>query len=498
MKLTIYKKMMLGFAAIIAIMIIASTYILLELNTVSDVAKVILTSNVQSVNLAEELQTILYDENQYAQKYLISRDKTYFSLFVETSRQFDQCLNSLHEVRSDEAERPIIKRMRQAHESFVASMQIEKDSEEASYNPVRDDIRSNRMKALYQSLDQLISVNQRSIENAMSRVKMTTSRSAKVALLLIAWTLLTAIAVAFIITRTITRPIADLIRGTEQIARGRFEPVSVSSNDEIASLADAVNDMADKIKKINELKAQMMEQIAHELQTPLQTMLSAYEFLKDQHLGPLNSEQHRMLDAICRGISQLENFSKQYLDLAKIESGIIEYHKELADILKIVEPLAEDAKLVAARKDITVELDVRSVPKVMVDVEKISVVVSNLLSNAIRYTRNGGKVRVKVAPCTLGAQLAVQDSGIGIDPKEFPNVFERFYQASNSNRIKRRGIGVGLALVKAFTEGHGGKVYAKSMVDRGSTFTVELPAAPDEFQDHALPAPAEDERFAHG
>ena len=84
MKLTIYKKMMLGFAAIIAIMIIASTYILLELNTVSDVAKVILTSNVQSVNLAEELQTILYDENQYAQKYLISRDKTYFSLFVET------------------------------------------------------------------------------------------------------------------------------------------------------------------------------------------------------------------------------------------------------------------------------------------------------------------------------------------------------------------------------------------------------------------------------
>jgi len=89
MKLTIYMKMMLGFGAIITIMIIASAYILLELNTVSDVAKITLTSNVQSVNLANQLQTILYDENGYAQKYLISRDKTYFSLFVETSQRVD-------------------------------------------------------------------------------------------------------------------------------------------------------------------------------------------------------------------------------------------------------------------------------------------------------------------------------------------------------------------------------------------------------------------------
>jgi len=401
-------------------------------------------------------------------------------------------------MQSDKAERFLIRYMRQTHESFVDSMKNEKNSDDTGHNPVSDNMRSNSMKALSQSLDDLININRLSIGSAMSRIKTTTSHSAKIALLLIAWTLLAAITVAFIITRTITRPISELIRGTEQIARGRFEPVSVSSNDEIASLADAVNDMSVKIKKINDLKAQMMQQISHELQTPLQTMLSAHEFLKDQRLGPLNTEQLRMLDAICRGISQLEDFSRQYLDLAKIESGIMEYHKEPAELLQIVKPLVEDVKLVAARKDITVELSTRAVPKVMVDVEKISIVVSNLLSNAIKYTWNGGKISVKVAPCTLGVRVEVKDSGIGINPEELPNAFSRFYQASNSDSIKRRGTGVGLALVKAFVKGHGGKVYAKSTVGHGSTFIFELPAAPEKFHESASPAPSQEQRVAHG
>ena len=98
MKLTIYKKMMLGFGVIIIIMIIASTYILFKLNAVSNAAEMTLTANVQVVDLAKQLQDILQDLNVDAQKYIISRDETYFSLFVATSRQFDQHLNSLLNV----------------------------------------------------------------------------------------------------------------------------------------------------------------------------------------------------------------------------------------------------------------------------------------------------------------------------------------------------------------------------------------------------------------
>ncbi|MBW1851554.1 MAG: HAMP domain-containing protein [Deltaproteobacteria bacterium] len=468
MKLTIYKKIMLAFCAIITIMVIASVYVLLELNTVSDAAKITLTSNVQSIDLAKQLQTIMYDESGYAQKYLISRDETYFSLFFETSQRVAQYWDPLYNLQPDEPARSLVRNMRQTHESFVASIKSERDQKESGHDPIRDDMRSDSMKALYHSLDRLINLNHLSIGINMSKVETTTGRSIKVSLSLIALTLLTAITVAFIVARTITRPIGDLIRGTEQISRGRFEPISVYSNDEIALLADAFNDMGEKIKKTNELKAQMMQQISHELQTPLQAMLFAHDILKEQTTGPLNDEQLQMLDTISGGINKLASFRKQYLDLAKIESGMMEYNMKPVELLPIVEPLVEDVKLIAARKNITVGLTASAAPRIMADAEKISVVVSNLLGNAIKYAKNGGKVSVSVGPCTMGAQVAVQDSGIGINPEELSKIFSRFYQGKNPDIIKRDGTGVGLALVKAFTEGHGGKIHAESTVDLGS------------------------------
>jgi signal transduction histidine kinase len=376
--------------------------------------------------------------------------------------------------------------MRRTHETFVAGVQNVRNLQNSKDNLERNNLKVDSVETLTRSLDHLININRGSIEDAMSRMKATTTRSTQIALLLIIGTVLVAVLAAFIITRTITRPIDDLIRGTQQIARGNFKQVQVSSNDEIALLVNAVNDMSNKIKDINELRTHMMQQISHELQNPLQVMLSAHDILKNQCSGLLNAEQVQMLDSIRRGIIKLSSFSRQYLDLAKIDSGMMNYHMVWTDLLQLVEPLVKDAKLIAEPKNITVEMSSLPVPKVRGDSKKISIVVSNLLSNAIKYTGNNGKVRVKVGPCTLGAQVKIQDSGIGISQKDLPKIFTKFYQAGNAGRIKSGGTGVGLALVKAFAEGHGGRVYAESTVDRGSTFTVELPVEPEEFQSPAI------------
>lgn len=476
MKLTIYKKMMIGFSIIIIIMIISSAYILIELNAISKAAKVTLNSNVQAVELARQLQEILHDENGDAQKYIISRDETYFSLFKATTQRFDQYLNLLLQAQTSDSERTLIRNMRRTHESFVAGIEHMKNHQEKDKVQTPVNLGSDDMKTLNRSLDRLISTNQFSIRKAISEIETTTTRSVKVSLMLIIGTLLAAISLALSITRTITRPIGNLIRGTEQIARGKFKKIDITSNDEIALLVDAVNEMGDKIKKINEIRTQMMQQISHELQTPLQVMLSAHDILKSEDLGSLNNEQIKRLDTIREGIRKLSSFSKQYLDLAKIDSGMMKYTMEWTDLLQIVEPIVDDAKLIAAPKNISVKLNYLTTPKVKVDSNKISIVVSNLLTNAIKNTRNDGKIGVKIAPCTLGVKVEVQDSGIGIPPEELPKIFTKFYQAGNTDKIRRNGTGVGLALVKAFIEGHGGKVYAESTVDIGSTFTVELPA----------------------
>lgn len=486
MKLTIYKKMMLGFGTIIIIMIIASTYILLKLNDVSKSAETTLTANVKAVDLAKQLQDILHEENVDAQKYLISRDETYFSLFIASSRRFDTYLNLLLHSQSDEALRSLIKNMHRTHETFVSEVQNIRNLQHSKGKLSQNILKVASVKTLTRSLDHLIKINRGSIENAMSRMKTTTTRSAQIALLLIIGTVLVAVSAAFIITRTITRPIDDLIRGTQQIARGNFNQVQVSSNDEIALLVNAVNDMSNKIKDINELRTHMMQQISHELQTPLQVMQSAHDILKSQCSDLLNDEQVQMLDSIRRGIIKLSSFSRQYLDLAKIDSGMMKYHMVWTDLVRIVEPLVKDAKLIAEPRNINIEMSSLPAPKVRVDSKKFSIVVSNLLSNAIKYTKNNGKIKVNVGPCPLGAQVKIQDTGIGISQEELPKIFTKFYQAGNTGRIKSGGTGVGLALVKAFVEGHGGRVYAESKVDRGSTFTVELPVEPEEFQSPAI------------
>jgi two-component system sensor histidine kinase GlrK len=485
MKLTIYKKMMIGFSVIIVLLTIANAYVLFELGSVSDTAKITLTSNVQSVDISKQLQTLLYDEERYAGRYVVTRDPLYYDLFRERATLFRAYADSLNAIQPDAEESALIRKIQDVHDRFAESFVSETTRSEPvpeRETPLNHQARTHDIELLHASIDQLVRLNQLAIGSSMNNVESTMRRSSNVALVLTVCTLLAAIAIAFIITRTITRPIDILIRGTEKIARGSFEPIAVSSRDEIALLADAFNDMRERLKKVNELKSDLTHQISHELRTPLQTILSAQYLLAGLKLGPLNEEQLRLLSVIRGSVDKLINFTNQFLDIAKIEAGMMEYRFSRVDPLSIIAPAVEDARLIAAARNISIAVHSRPVPEILADTEKLSQVVSNLLSNAIKYSPKGGTVDVDVRPCDTGIRIAVRDFGIGISAEELPKVFTKFYQAKNVSDSNSTGTGVGLALVKAFTEGHRGSVHAESALNMGSTFTIELPAAPDDLE----------------
>ncbi|ACN16051.1 sensory box signal transduction histidine kinase [Desulforapulum autotrophicum HRM2] len=476
MKLSIYIKLMMGFAAIIAILALSNAYVLFELNAVANGAKNILSSNVRTQELARQLHPAVQNEIEYAEKYLISNDDAYFSLFVETSQEVGKNIKLLFETLPSSEDLLLIENLQKAHASIVASMQQE-NSEPSAHNENQKQIRLKNTRLMLDSLDLLIRDSHFSIGKEITRIESTITRSVKIAFLLIAGTLFTAVTIALIIARTITRPIGQLIRGTEQIAQGNFKKILVSSHDEITLLASAINNMSSKINETNQLKAQMMQQISHELKTPLQAIQSAHDVLLIS--GSVKESRLRMLAAIKRGINKIADFSMQYLDLAKIETGAMQYNITVSDIHKIVATVVDEAKLVAASKNIHMELEVVAVPKVLVDREKVSIIISNLISNAIKYTRENGNINVSIGLSDGRVQVAIKDSGIGINPEELANVFDRFYQASNKEKIKSNGSGVGLAIVKAYTEGQGGKVLVESIPDQGSTFKVEFPIEED-------------------
>jgi signal transduction histidine kinase len=471
-----------GFIAIIVIMVLSTTYVLFELHDVTGAAKMTLSANVKSVDQAKQLKTLLYDEEGYAQKYLISEDRTYFDLLMESSRQFDRIVYTLRTLQTEEAERSIINQVVNTHQWFESDFSKKSDITAIPDTSQVSEKWHGSFEMIHRQLDHLISLNQLTIGNAMSRVEATTSRSTGIALFLTICTLVVAVIIASLIARTITKPIGDLIKGTGRIAKGNFETIEINSKDEIAQLADAFNDMSRQLKKINEFKAEMMQQISHELRNPLQIIRSSHDLLKRQHLGKLNEKQLKLLSSLDIGAARITAFNNPYLDIAKYDAGMMEYQMVRTDFREVIEPIVSEARLIAASKEIYVNFEVKgTLPKVIADPEKIRVVFRNLLSNAIKYSPEGKQIDILVSPNKFGVRAIVRDQGIGIPPEDLPKVFGRFYQAQNAGKAKTKGTGLGLALVKAFTEGHGGRVLAQSTLDSGSSFIVELPAAPRKY-----------------
>jgi two-component system sensor histidine kinase GlrK len=485
MKFTIYKKMLLGFGTIIALMIIANFYVLIQMHKVTTSTTETFTYDVRGIDIAKQMQAILYDEGPYAEKAAVLHDGEYYKVFNQQSKLFDEYADSLDLTQMYSDEKELVQRIRERHAWFKDATRRVTYGIGRRSDPAFDEAaRKDSLDALHADLARFIQMNEASVKTSMAVVGKRMTKSTNVAYVFSACTLLIAIGAALFITRTITKPIGALIQGADQIAQGKFVPIEISTNDEMAQVAQALNEMSARLESTNKMKTEMMHQISHELRTPLQAMTSALNLLTDQRYGTLNTEQSRLTSFLREGINKITAFSHQFLDISKIESGAMKYTFTSADLLGILLPVIEEAKLIATRKNIAVIVKAEPIPKVRADLEKIPQVYSNLLSNAIKYTPENGKIQIDIGRSRFGVRVSVTDSGIGIAPEDLPNVFTKFYQAKNADKASTRGTGVGLALVKALVEAHGGRVFAESVVGEGTRFTVELPA----LQDAMLPS----------
>lgn len=478
MRFPIYRKLLISFASIIVLMILANAYVLMQLNAVTQTTSVTFRSDVRSINLAKQLQAILFDEERAAEKFLIARDTLYYTIYKDQADIFDLYTDSLYSTSPNPHEVGMIYRLRSAHRWLRTKMQSEARLRPGGESaPKLSAARQDTVEVLHATLESIIRSNELDVSNSIAAISDAMVRSSNVAWLITGGTFLVALTIALFMTRTIVSPMRTLVKGMEDIARGVFDPITVKSNDEMRWLAVAVNDMSQKLKQINDLKTEMLHHISHELRTPLQTMLSAQYLLAEQKRGPLNAEQLRLLNSMKEGIKKLTIFSNQFLDIQKIEHGSMEYNFRRAKLPEILLPVVEDAQIIAAQKDITLHCTIEEgLPEIMADAERISQVFSNLLSNAIKYTEAQGSITVEAKPSKKGIVVKVTDTGAGIPKEDLPRIFTKFFQAKNA----KKGTGIGLALVKHLVESHQGRVSVDSVLGKGTTFTVELPAASPE------------------
>ena len=231
-----------------------------------------------------------------------------------------------------------------------------------------------------------------------------------------------------------------------------------------------------KLKELDEVKSRFFANISHELRTPLTLLLAPLETLLHRFKSTMDADSRNLLVTMHSNGMRLLKLINDLLDLVRLESGVMQVKKEPLDIADFLKGLASAARQMADDKRIVLETWVGpDVGAVMVDRDKLEKIILNLQFNALKFTPSGGRVDIRAEKQGEELVLQVKDTGMGIAAKNLPNVFSRFWQADDSSRRKYQGVGIGLALVKEFTELQGGKASVASVEGKGTTFTVRLP-----------------------
>lgn len=280
----------------------------------------------------------------------------------------------------------------------------------------------------------------------------------------------------------IRAPTGDVI-GASKIARDvtALEDLTRQREDSLRRANDARLDA----ERSNRVKDEFLATLSHELRTPLQSVLGWADLLKRDR-SPRNLD--RGLDTIERNARAQLRLIEDLLDVSRIISGKMRLHVALVNLATVVADPIDSMVPAAAAKGVRIVRDLpEDIGNVLADPERIQQLVWNLVSNALRHTPNGGTVEISLRRTADHMVLAVSDTGEGIDPDYLPAIFARFSQADSSLTRRHGGLGLGLAIVRHLVELHGGTVAAASEgIDRGSTFTVQLPLA------GTLPDPAAD------
>ena len=226
-------------------------------------------------------------------------------------------------------------------------------------------------------------------------------------------------------------------------------------------------------------KSEFLANMSHELRTPLNAIIGFSEVLLERMFGEVNAKQIEYLEDILSSGRHLLSLINEILDLSKVEAGRMELEIAVFDLPQALESALTLVRERATRRGLTLDLSLDERLGTFVgDERKIRQVVLNLLSNAVKFTPEGGRVGVAATLANGAVQIAVTDTGIGIAPEDQEAIFEEFRQVGGDYSQKREGTGLGLTLAKKFVELHGGTIWVKSEVGRGSTFTFTLPVRP--------------------
>ena len=282
-----------------------------------------------------------------------------------------------------------------------------------------------------------------------------------------------AILLAARLSKRITTPVSALTEATQRIAKGDTTQLPVTSSDEVGRMSEAFNQMTSALESQRELRRRLINDVSHELNTPLSVIQLEATGLRD---GLQTPEQAS--DQIINEVDRLRGLTTDLDWLAETDSGELRLNIQTSSVQKLLDAELNRWKPQSSANQVNLSLQVSDdIPAIDLDVDRMSQALGNVFSNAIHATDQGGKIVLElVTESEDQITISISDDGVGIDPEDLSRVFERFYRTDQSRSRRMGGRGLGLAITRAIVEAHGGTIsLASDGLGQGATVTIRLP-----------------------
>ncbi|KMY52562.1 hypothetical protein AC623_20540 [Bacillus sp. FJAT-27231] len=287
--------------------------------------------------------------------------------------------------------------------------------------------------------------------------------------------LILALGFTYFLSKKLSSPLIGMEKITRRIAKGDLNVnIEKVSEDEVGSLAQAINDLAVELKDYRTNRSEFLANISHELRTPI-SYLSGYASVIRNGLYENEKEKEDYLKIIENESSRLVILINDLFELSKMEENRIELYKEWIDVEELIEGILSRVKLKAKEKSLALNYSSKNkMPMLLSDGMRLEQVITNLVENAIRYT-NQGYIQINSWSKKDNVYISIKDTGAGIPEKDLPLIFDRFYRVEKSRSREMGGTGLGLAIVREIVKMLGGNIEVNSKVGKGTEFILSLP-----------------------
>ena len=481
MNLSLFSRFILSYLIIFILMTAVSVYAIIQLHQLNRSTRQMLQIDTPMLDFVEKLTNSILSQLRYQKKYVLTRDMLLYDQFLSAREDFHKFFSDALSRADTQQKRESLNKIKSHLDRFQSF--IDKEIEGIRKNQpfpkrmVEQEIEKSA-DGILEELKRLEAYARYDIHRGMKVLGESASSARRLVIIMSIVTILLLIAISILLTKSMTRPIAKLMDKTKEISKGVFQcDLNISSPPELAEFAGAFNSMCARLMTVDKMKSDFFSSMSHELRTPLTSIKEGISLLRDGAGGPIADKQKILLAILSEESKRLIDLVNSLLDLSKMEAGMMPYVFEQAGLPPLIERAVKEMLPLIEVKKITFETTVDGeLPSLPIDRERMLQVLRNLIGNALKFTPEGGRVRVSAGRLNREVKVSVTDTGPGIPKENLKTIFEKFRQAHLLNSDKTKGTGLGLAIVKHIITAHGGRVWAENEPEQGTSFTFVLPA----------------------